>query len=63
MSVKVDKYGGVNLLDLFTKKQAEHIFSGSISKSDYGTVKIYFYDLNGNTIVPKPRKRGKAKKA
>jgi len=61
MIIKVGPNGEVELEQLFTKQFIKKIGSYSIDKSAT-SIRIQFYDLRGNEIPAKLRKRGQSKK-
>jgi hypothetical protein len=64
MIVKVGPNGEIDLLDLFTKKEAAKVYYYTFEKlKNDGNVVLWLYNKKGEQIVPKLRKRGKAKKA
>jgi hypothetical protein len=62
MIVKLLPGGILDLEQLYTKATLKKIFSYSTEKEGNSIV-VSFYDVRGNILCTKLRKRGKAKKA
>jgi hypothetical protein len=61
MIVTLDSNGELDLLDIFTEKEAAKIYYYTFQKQDNKIV-LLVYDKLGKKFTPRLRKRGKAKK-